>query len=106
MHRRPSSKNPSARIPLMVPYLLEELPVMLSGIVHEGIHYKTHMYPTSASKASAKAGLANDAFFLAHDIQTKSEFSKLYKDIIDCCPDGFQANNGTVILPINDDVGF
>ena len=103
MYRRPSSKNPSARIPLMVPYLLEELPVMLSGIVHEGIHYKTHMYPTSASKASA---LANDAFFLAHDIQTKSEFSKLYKEIIDCCPDGFQANNGTVLLPISDYKGL
>ena len=30
----------------MVNYLLDELPIMLTGVKHEGIHYKTILYPT------------------------------------------------------------
>ena len=44
--RRPESKNRELRIPYMVNYLLDELPIMLSGVKHEGIHYKTILYPT------------------------------------------------------------
>ena len=86
----------------MVSYLLEELPVMLSGIIHQGIHYKTLLYPTSASKASSGSCMANDVFYLAHDIQTKTEFSGMKNEIIGCCPEELKSNNGVILLPIDD----
>ena len=86
----------------MVCYILEELPFMMSGISHQGIHYKTFLYPTSASKAYSGSCMANDVFYLAHEIQTKAEFSDMKNEIIGCCPAELKSNNGVILLPIKD----
>ncbi len=74
--RRPQSKNHGTRIPHMVNHIVGELPSILTGLIYNGIHYKTLLYPTAASKAKSGSCMANDVFYLAREIQTGSNFNE------------------------------
>merc|ERR1712200_33824 len=78
--RRPQSKNHETRIPHMVNYIVEELPIMLTGVECNGIHYKTLLYPTAASKATSGSCMANDVFYLSREIRTCLDFDETKKE--------------------------
>ena len=82
----------------MVEYILGELPIMLTGIKYKGIHHKTLLYPTAASKAKSGSCMANDVFYLAHEIQTGSDFVTMKKEVIEIGQ--IEASEGVTLLPI------
>ena len=86
----------------MVNYIVGELPSILTGVKYKGIHYKTLLYPTAASKAKSGSCMANDVFYLAHKILTGLDFVTLKKEVIEIGQ--IEASEGVTLLPI-DDVG-
>ena len=91
-YRRPESKNHEARLPHMATYLLEELPVFLTGILYQGTKYQTMVYPTTAAHSSF--GLAS----LIYDVQTLPEFTSLRQEIFNVS--STVAAKGIVVLPL------
>ena len=76
----------------MATYILEELPLLLSGFKHNGIKYQTMVYPTAGVHKSY--GLAS----VVYDIQTMREFASLKKEILEAtCT---EATTGIVVLPL------
>ena len=84
----------------MVNYILGELPIMLTGVKYKGIHYKTLVYPTAAPKAKSGSCMANDVFYLAHEIQTGSDFVTMKKEVIEIGQ--IEASEGVTLLPISE----
>ena len=84
----------------MVNYIVEELPIMLTGIEYNGIHYKTLLYPTAASKATSGSCMANDVFYLSREIQTCLDFEETKKELIEIGQ--IEATEGVTLLPINE----
>ena len=92
-HRRPTSKSHHIRLPHMVTYLLEELPVFLTGIMHKNVKHQTMVYPTAAAQSSF--GLAKTVY----EVQTLPEFANLREEIYHSS--STVSTHGLVVLPIN-----
>ena len=73
---------------------------MLTGVKYKGIHYKTLLYPTAASKAESGSCMANDVFYLAHEIQISSDFVTMKRKVIEIGQ--IEASEGVTLLPIGD----
>ena len=99
-HRRPQSKNHETRLPHMVNYILGELPFLIPGVEHNGIHYKTMLYPTAASKANSGTCMANDVFYLALKIQTGLDYADMKKELLEITP--ILGSEGVTLLPIDE----
>ena len=99
-YRRPQSKNHEKRLPHMVNYILGELPFLATGVEHNGIHYKTLLYPTAASKAKSGTCMANDVFYLAREIQTGLEYAAMKKELLEI--DQILGSEGVTLLPIDE----
>ena len=84
----------------MVNYIVEELPIMLTGLQYKGIHYKTLLYPTAASKATSGSCMANDVFYLAREIQTGLDYAAMKKELLEINP--ILASEGVTLLPIDE----
>ena len=100
VHRRPHSKNHTARLPHMVAYLLDELPWLVTGTELEGVHYTALLYPTSMAGMAKGGTLANAMWDLTHDIHTTEEFAAFRQDITRVSR-GREVLPGVVLLPID-----
>ena len=80
-HRRPMSKNHTARLPHMVAYLLAELPTLLVGVEMDGQHYAGLLYPMATRALGSPFSM--DMFNLKHDIHTMEQFASLKEEITD-----------------------
>ena len=69
-HRRPNSKNNKTRLPYLVDFILEELPVLMTGLTYKSTKYQTLGYATKASSKSLFSTLAN----LVEDIKNCPDF--------------------------------
>ena len=90
--RRPDSKKNESRLPHMVSYILEELPICMTGLNYNGIKFETLLYPTTMVHKSQ--GLAQ----LVLELQTLPEFSTLRAEIFSSVQT--KASLGSVILPM------
>ena len=78
----------------MATYLLEELPVFLTGMLYQGTKYQTLVYPTTAAHSSY--GLAS----LIYEVQTWPQFFGLRQEIHKTS--STVATKGIVVLPLAD----
>ena len=76
----------------MATYLLEELPVFLTGMLYQGTKYQILVYPTTAAHSSY--GLAS----LIYEVQTWPQFSGLRQEIHETS--STIATKGIVVLPL------
>ena len=72
--RMPNAKDLQPRLPHMVSYLLEELPLFLTGTLHQGVKHQTMLYSTESEHALIFAKLI-------HEFQTFDEFESLRQEI-------------------------
>ena len=84
----------------MVNYILGELPFLIAGVEHNGIHYKTMLYPTAASKAKSGTCMANDVFYLAREIQIGLDYAIMKKELLEINP--ILGSEGVTLLPIDE----
>lgn len=99
-HRRPMSKNHTARLPHMVAYLLVELPTLLVGVEMDGRHYAGLLYPLAARALGSP--IAMDMFDLKHDIHTLEEFAGLRKEITELTAAGRLGIPGVMLFTMED----
>ena len=77
----------------MATYLIEELPVFLTGMLYKGVKYQTMVYPTGAAHSSF--GLAKTIY----EVQTLPEFANLRQEIYESS--STVATTGLVVLPMD-----
>ena len=97
-HRRPMSKNHTARLPHLVAYLLAELPFLLVGAEMNGHHYAGLLYPLAAQALSSP--IAMEMFDLIHDIHTLEEFTGLRDQITELTATGKLGLPGVILFPM------
>ena len=85
----PNTKNNELlkpRLPHLVTYLIEELPLFLTGMLHKGIKYQTMVYSTVLEHSSSLAKVVNE-------VQTLPEFASSREEI-------YQSSNTVAISGI------
>ena len=70
-------------------------------LVPQGTHYQTLAYPTEASKAQQGQCMANDVFYLAHQLMTHPQFDNIKRDLLEIS--AREATPGFTLLPISVD---
>ncbi|KAI0566301.1 Cyclodipeptide synthase [Gracilaria domingensis] len=99
--RIPNSRFVSRRTSHAVKFILDELPLFLTGLSHKNERYVTRIYATSTISL-ARANANPDAPTmrrLAKDIHSNLIFSDLKKKLVEA-DDGIEAHNGLAILAI------
>ena len=105
--RLPQAKSVSQRLPFMVKYITQEMPILVTGHLWQGRHHSLMVYPTdgesianatdntAASKEDDKPSMRN----LIRDVKNSPLFEDLRKDLIEAVG-GYTATTGNVTLPL------
>lgn len=100
IHRRPNYSN-TARIPHIMDFIFEELPVSTNGIIHMDKHYTGFIYPKSTAKCEFLAEDLSETSFvhlmavISHDASMSS-----LRDDLATVDQGKKAAEGSMVLPI------
>ncbi|KAI0558106.1 Cyclodipeptide synthase [Gracilaria domingensis] len=98
--RTPNSRYTSQRKTHAVKYVLDELPMCITGISYQGQRYQTLLYATSTiSMAKLKANKGPTLWNLAYDVFTDSLFADLKHELVEA-DEGIEAQRGGPVLAI------
>jgi len=105
--RLPQAKSIEQRLPFMVKYITQEMPILVTGHSWEGMHHSLLVYPTDGeSKANAadntvgsedkdKPSMRN----LIRDVKQSPLFEDLRRELIEA-GGGYEGAKGNITLPL------